>query len=146
MGYVPVDENFAARIRSSFEKQGIMHTIGGRLLKVEPGEIHIEFPFSDALTQQHGFIHAGILTTVVDSACGYAASTLMPAESEVLTVEYKANFIAPAKGEKFLAIGQVIKPGRNLTVCRGEVQVKDDAGYKTAVLLQTTMMTILGRL
>ena len=146
MGYSPMDENFESRIRSSFEKQGIMHTIGGRLLKVEPGEVHIEFPFSEALTQQHGFIHAGILTTVVDSACGYAASTLMPAESEVLTVEYKVNFISPAKGVKFLSVGQVFKPGRNLTVCRGEVFVKDDSGYKTVVLMQTTMMTILTKL
>lgn len=146
MPYIPMDEDFESRIRSSFEKQGIMHTIGGRLLKVEPGEVHIGFPFSDALTQQHGFIHAGILTTVVDSACGYAASTLMPAESEVLTVEYKVNFISPAKGEKFLAVGQVFKPGRSLTVCRGEVFAKDDSGYKTVVLMQTTMMTILTKL
>jgi uncharacterized protein (TIGR00369 family) len=143
MRYSPMDENFETRIRASFEKQGIMHTIGGRLLKVEPGEVQIELPFSEALTQQHGFIHAGILTTIVDSACGYAASTLMPSESEVLTVEYKVNFISPAKGEKFLAIGRVVKPGRSLTVCRGEVLVQDGSEYKTVVLMQTTMMTIL---
>jgi len=141
--YSPMDENYESRIRSSFEKQGIMQTIGGQLLKVEPEEVHIEFPFADALTQQHGFIHAGILTTVVDSACGYAASTLMPSESEVLTVEYKVNFISPAKGEKFIAIGRVFKPGRSLTVCSGEVLVKEESGYKTVVLMQTTMMTII---
>ncbi len=143
MQYSPMDENFETRIRTSFEKQGIMHTIGGQLLKVEPGEVQIELPFSEALTQQHGFIHAGILTTIVDSACGYAASTLMPFASEVLTVEYKVNFISPAKGENFLAIGRVVKPGRSLTVCRGEVLVKDGSEYKTVVLMQTTMMTII---
>ena len=142
MQYSVVDENFANRIRASFDKQGVMRTIGGKLLKVDPGEVHIEFPFSDSLTQQHGLVHAGILTSVVDSACGYAASTLMPADSEVLAVEYKINFISPAKGSEFLAVGKVIKPGRTITVCSGEVLTKDVSAYKTVAIMQATMIAV----
>lgn len=136
------DENFANRINASFKKQDVMQTIGGQLVKVEPGEVHIELPFSETLTQQHGFIHAGILTTVVDSACGYAAWTLMEPEAEVLTIEYKVNFLLPAKGIHFLAVGRVIKPGRTLTVCTGEVLVKNGSEYKTVAIMQATMMAI----
>ncbi len=143
MKYSAADEKFVERIRASFAQQGIMDTIGGKLTKVEPGEVHIEFPFSKAITQQHGFVHAGILTTVVDSACGYAASTLMPRDSEVLTIEYKVNFMSPAKGTEFYAIGRVVKPGRTITVCTGEVMVKEASGYKTIALIQATMMVII---
>ena len=142
MQYSVLDDNYVERIRTSFQKQGAMETIGGRLTKVEPGKVHIEFPFSDAITQQHGFVHAGIMTAVVDTACGYAASTLMSAESEVLTVEYKVNFLSPAKGTEFVAIGRVIKPGRTISVCIGEVMVKEETGYKTVILMQATMMAI----
>jgi len=143
MKYEVFDVHYTERIRTSFEQQGIMATIGGRLIKVEPGEVLIEFPYAKAITQKHGFIHAGILTTVVDSACGYAASTLMPRESEVLTVEYKVNFLSPAQGTEFVAVGRVIKPGRTITVCVGEVMVKEQSGFKTIALMQATMMTIL---
>lgn len=139
------DENFVNRIITSFKKQDVMQTIGGQLVKVEPGEIHIELPFSEKLTQQHGYIHAGILTTIVDSACGYAAWTLMDPEAEVLTVEYKVNFILPAKGKDFLAVGRVVKPGRTLTVCTGEVLVKDGSEYKTVAIMQATMMAIYNK-
>lgn len=142
MEYSVADENYVDRIRTSFQKQGAMETIGGRLMKVEPGEVHIEFPFSHAITQQHGFVHAGIMTAVVDTACGYAASTLMSAESEVLTIEYKVNFLAPAKGTEFVAIGRVVKPGRTISVCTGEVMVKQESGYKTVILMQATMMAV----
>lgn len=142
MQYLVQDDNYANRIRASFDKQGVMNTIGGKLVKVYPGEVHIKFPFSDNVTQQHGFVHAGILTTVVDSACGYAASTLMPADSEVLTIEYKVNFMSPAKGSKFLAMGRVLKPGRTITVCSGEVLTKDGSEYKTVVIMQATMMAV----
>ena len=142
MQYSVLDDNYVERIRTSFQKQGAMDTIGGRMTKVEPGEVHIEFPFSDAITQQHGFVHAGIMTAVVDTACGYAASTLMSAESEVLTVEYKVNFLSPAKGTEFVASGRVIKPGRIISVCIGEVMVKEETGYKTIILMQATMMAI----
>lgn len=142
MEYAVLDAKYADRIRSSFEKQGIMKTIGGRLTKVKPGEVNIEFPFSEAITQQHGFVHAGILTTVVDSACGYAANTLMSSESEVLTVEYKVNFLSPAVGNEFISVGRVVKPGRTISVCVGEVMVKEESGYKTVALMQATMMAV----
>ncbi|MDW7650264.1 MAG: PaaI family thioesterase [Bacillota bacterium] len=139
------DEDFLTRITESFKKQTVMQTIQGQLVKVEPGEVHIKLPFSKKLTQQHGFIHAGILTTVVDSACGYAAWTLMDPEAEVLTVEYKVNFLLPAKGKEFLAVGRVVKPGRNLTVCTGEILVINGEECKTAAVMQATMMAIYNK-
>lgn len=139
----PSDPDFETRIRSSFERQGIMKTIGARLLSVAPGEVHIELPWSKAVTQQHGFVHAGILSTIADNACGYAAYTLMPSDSEVLGVENKINFLAPAKGERFIAIGKVIKAGRTLAVCSGEVWAYNN-GQKTLVaVMQTTMMALV---
>jgi uncharacterized protein (TIGR00369 family) len=119
-----------------------MKTIGGSLVKVEPGEVHIEFPYSEALTQQQGYIHAGILTTVVDSACGYAAYTLMPADSEVLSIEFKVNFMSPARGEKFRGIGKVIRPGRNITVCTGDVVAIDGGKEKVVAIMQATMISV----
>lgn len=144
MKFSPSDENFVERITTSFHKQGIMGTIGAKLVKVAPGEVQIEFPYNEAFTQQHGFLHAGVMTTVVDSACGYCASTLMPSDSEVLTIEYKANFIAPGAGKEFLAIGRVVKPGRTITTCQGEVLAKDEktGEYKTIIIMQATMMTV----
>jgi len=145
MKYSALDEDYAERIQDSFKKQGLMKTINARLVKVEPGEVHIEFPFSEAITQQHGFVHAGILATVLDNACGYAAGTLMSPEMEVLTVEYKINFLSPAKGEEFIALGRVVKPGRTITVCSGEVMVKEKTGYKQLVVMQSSMMAVPGQ-
>ena len=141
--FEPSDVHFEFRVRSSFDQQGIMKTIGAKLTKVIPGEVHIEVPFSMALTQQHGYIHAGIITTVVDTACGYAANTLMPVLSEVLTVEYKINFLAPGKGEKIVGIGKVVKPGRTLTVCSGEARACDTNGEKLIATMQATMMAVV---
>ena|ERR1044072_1094421 len=138
----PVDPDFEIRVRSSFHLQQLMMTIGAEMTKVAPGEIHIEMPFSPALTQQHGYIHAGIITSIVDSACGYAAYTLMPAHSGVLTVEYKVNFLRPASGEKFVGIGRVIKPGRNLTVCLGEALAYEKGEGKLIAIMQATMMAV----
>ncbi|HEV8487203.1 MAG TPA: PaaI family thioesterase [Blastocatellia bacterium] len=115
------DPAFESRVRSSFNLQRLMKTINAKLVKVMPGEVHIEIPFQQELTQQNGFIHAGIITSIVDSACGYAAFSLMASTSGVLTVEYKVNLLAPAIGERFLAIGRVRKSGRTLTVCEGDV-------------------------
>jgi uncharacterized protein (TIGR00369 family) len=109
-------------------------------VKVAPGEVHIELPVRDDLTQQHGYIHAGITTTVVDSACGYAALTLMPEPMEVLTIEYKVNFLSPARGEKILAIGKVVKPGRTVTVCSGEAWAYGGGGRKQVAAMQATMI------
>ena len=121
-----------------------MKTIGGKLVKVSPGEVQIEFSFHESLTQQHGYIHAGVITAVVDSACGYAAYTLMPADSEVLTIEYKVNFMSPAKGQKFLGIGKVLKPGRNITVCTGDAVAIDEGTEKVVASMLATMITVRG--
>lgn len=137
------DPNFESRIRSSFERQGIMKTIGARLLSVAPGEVRIELPWSEAVTQQHGFVHAGILSTIADNACGYAAYTLMPAGSDVLGVENKINFLAPARGERFVSVGRVVKAGRTLAVCAGEVWAYDNGTETLVAVMQTTMMALV---
>ena len=122
-GFEPKDPAFATRIRESFERQKVMGLIGAALTRVEAGRVEIELPYRDDLTQQHGFFHAGIVGTIADSAGGYAAYTLMPAGSSVLSVEYKINLLAPADGERLVASGQVVRPGRTLTVCDLEVAV-----------------------
>jgi uncharacterized protein (TIGR00369 family) len=145
-GFNPPDPNFETRIRSSFAKQQAMKTIGAKMIKVSAGEVHLELPFSLAWTQQHQYVHAGIITAIADTACGYAAYTLMPADSEVLSVEYKINFLAPAKGEKFIGIGKVIKPGRTLTVCQGEIFAYDRGEEKLIATMQATMMALVKEL
>ncbi len=138
-----IDPDYETRVRSSFEKQGVMKTIGASLIKIAPGEAVIEFSHDQSLTQQHGYIHAGVVTTVVDSACGYAAYTLMPAGSEVLTIEYKVNFMSPAKGERFRCVGKVLKSGRTITVCSGEV-IAVLAGKEIVVAsMQATMICLV---
>jgi uncharacterized protein (TIGR00369 family) len=112
------------------------------MTRVAAGEVHIELPFNPAWSQQHGYVHAGIITSIVDSACGFAAYTLMPASSGVLTVEYKVNFLSPAKGETFIGIGKVIKPGRTLTVCNGEVLAVEKGEQKLIATMQATMMAV----
>jgi uncharacterized protein (TIGR00369 family) len=140
--FVPIDPDFETRVRLGFSRQQLMTSLGAEMTKVAPGEVHIQMPFNPAWTQQNGFIHAGIVTSIVDSACGYAAYTLMPAGSGVLTVEYKVNFLSPAKGERFVGIGRVIKPGRTLTVCAGEVLAYEKSGEKLIATMQATMMTL----
>jgi len=119
-----------------------MTTIGARLLAVEPGKVEIELPFSSALTQQHGFIHAGITSTIADTACGYAALSLMPPDAAVLTTEFKVNLLAPAKGERFVAVGRVVRPGRTLMVCLGEVFAEEGGKRKQVALMTASMMVI----
>src|SRR5215207_384575 len=119
--FEPRDPGYDARVRASFARQRAMHTIGARIVRVEPGLVELELPFRDDLTQQHGFLHAGIVTALVDSACGYAALSVMDRESAVLSVEYKVNLLAPVVGERMRAVGRVIKSGRTLVVCTGEV-------------------------
>lgn len=140
-GFTPVDPNFERRVRDSFSRQAAMATIGARLESVTPGAVEIHLPYNDRLTQQNGFLHAGIVTTIVDSACGYAAYTLAPAAAEVLTVEYKANFMAPARGDTFIATGRVLKAGRTLTVCQGEVRsLLNGTGTTVCAMLATIMI------
>src|SRR5438034_4880941 len=113
--------DFAEHIRASFARQAIMQLIGAELGRVEPGFVEITLPYRSDLTQQHGYLHAGIVATIADSACGYAAFSLMPRDSEVLSVEFKVNLLSPAKGESFVAKASVIKSGKTLTVVRGDV-------------------------
>jgi uncharacterized protein (TIGR00369 family) len=115
------DPDFAARVRASFAQQGLMSTLGASLQLVEPGEVHIALPFSPALSQQHGYMHAGATTAIADSANGYAALTLTPPGYEVLAVEFKINLLAPAKAPQLLACGRVLRAGRRLIVCLAEV-------------------------
>jgi uncharacterized protein (TIGR00369 family) len=138
----PIDPNYEARIRSSFEKQGVMKTIGASLVKIAPGEVVIEFSYDPSLAQQHGYIHAGVLTTVVDSACGYAAYTLMPADSEVLSIEYKVNFMSPARGETFKGIGKVLRSGRTITVCSGDVVAVEGCKERVVATMLAPMISV----
>jgi uncharacterized protein (TIGR00369 family) len=139
----PIDPDYDARVRSSFSKQEVMKMIGASLVKIAPGEAVIEFSYDRSLTQQNGYIHAGVLTTVVDSACGYAAYTLMPADSEVLTIEYKVNFMSPAQGETFKGIGRILKSGRTITVCSGEVIAVEDGKETVVASLLATMIALV---
>lgn len=107
--FAPADPNFEERVRESFSRLTLMRTIGARLVKVAPGEVDIDMSVPDDFTQQHGYVAAGIVTAIVDTACGYAAMSLMPAGRDVLTVEYKVNFISPARSERLLARGRAVK-------------------------------------
>jgi uncharacterized protein (TIGR00369 family) len=139
------DPHFAERVRASFGRQGVMALLGAVLGRVEPGLVVIELPFRPDLTQQHGFFHAGVTSTIADSAGGYAGFTLFPADSSVLTVEYKMNLLAPADGERLVATGRVRKPGRTLTVCDLEVAaVRGDHRTVCAVGMQT-LICLAGR-
>jgi len=122
-----------------------MKTVGASIMQVSAGEVSIQFPFDPDLTQQHGFIHAGIVSTVLDSACGYAAFSLMPDEAAVLTIEFKINLLSPAKGEWFEAIGQVKKPGRNITVTEGELYAHQGETKKLVASMVGTMMAVYDR-
>jgi len=142
VAFTPLDPQFEARVRSSFARQRVMGTIGAGLTRVEPGAVTIEMPFREDLTQQHGFLHAGIVTTILDSACGYAAFSLMPADVAVLTVEYKVNLLAPAKGERMVAQGRVLRAGRTLTVCAGDVLARAGQGDKVVATMLATLMAV----
>ena len=141
----PQDPGFAERVRASFARQGAMGTIGASLVEVEPGRVTIELPWQQGLTQQHGFLHAGMVATALDSACGYAGSTLMPAEAGILTIEYKINLLAPARGERFRMEGVVVKPGRTITVAEGRAWALHQGGEKLIATMAATLMTITGR-
>jgi len=140
--FLPADPLFEPRVRASFARQQVMQTIGATLAAVEPGAVEIVLPFRADLTQQHGFLHAGIVATILDSACGYAAFSLMSADKAVLSVEYKINLLAPAKGQRFIAKAQVIKAGRNLTVCIGDAFAYENEKQKLVATMTATMMAI----
>jgi uncharacterized protein (TIGR00369 family) len=139
----PLNPSFADDVAASFAQQPIMNLIGARLLTVEPGVVEITLPYRADLTQQNGYLHAGVVTTIADSACGYAAMSLMPAEAGVLSVEFKVNLLRPARGESFLARAEVIKAGRTLTVVRADVfALADDAERQLVATMQGTMMSL----
>jgi uncharacterized protein (TIGR00369 family) len=143
--YTPANPDFRQRVQYSFERQQAMATLGASIIAIEPGAVAIRMPFSEAFTQQHGFIHAGIISTVLDSACGYAAFTLMPKNAAVLTIEYKINLLSPAKGDWFEAVGIVKKPGRNVTVADGEVYAHGNGDKKLVASMVGTLMSIYDR-
>ena len=141
----PDDARYAERVRASFARQPAMSTIGASIADVQPGQVTVELPYSAHLTQQHGFLHGGILGAALDSACGYAASSLMPADAGVLSIEYKINFLAPAKGQRFRMVGTVVKPGRTISVVEGRAYAIDGGREKLVATMNTTLMTVVGR-
>jgi uncharacterized protein (TIGR00369 family) len=143
----PVDPDFVDRVRNSFNRQGFMMLLGATLTRIEPGSVDIEVPYRADLTQQHGYFHAGVTSAVADTAAGYAGYTLFPADSSVLTVEFKINFIAPAQGNRLSATGRVIKHGRTLTICAFEVYALSaatpDRGSERRTLCASGMQTLI---
>jgi len=139
------DPSFAARIRTSFARQGLNEAIGATLGRIAPGAVEIELPFSAGVSQQHGYFHGGVMGAIGDSACGYAAMTLTPAGADVLTIEYKVNFVSPGKGEGLVARGRVMKPGRTVTVCAGDVYAMTGGGEKLVATMLVTIMTVGGQ-
>ncbi len=136
------DPEFEASVRRSFDTLTLMRTIGARLQRVAPGEVEIDLPFRDELTQHHGYLAGAALTAIVDVACGYAAMTLMLPDTSVLTIEYKVNFLAPAQGERMLARARVVRPGRTVTVCSGDVIAIAGENEKVVATMLATMATV----
>lgn len=143
--FTPKATDYVQRVTDSFARQAALATMGARLISVEPGRVIMEMDHDNRFTQQHGFIHAGVTTTVLDTACGYAAFSLMPADAGVLTVELKTSLLAPAAGETFTFEGRVIKPGRTVTFCEGEAFALNNGTRKRIATLSATMMTVMGR-
>lgn len=145
MRYETRDPDFEARVRASFERQRFMATLGARIETVAPGEVAIAFTHRAELTQQHGYLHAGVMTSVADSACGYAALSLTEPGVGVLSVEFKVNMLAPAIGDRFVATGRVVRAGRTLTVCSAEVTTEREGATVAVLMMQATMMSVRGK-
>ena len=139
---IPGDRAYEARVRESFSRQSHMATLGAEIVFIAPGEVHLAFPFASQFCQQNGFMHAGAIASVADSANGYAAYTLAPPDTDVLAVEFKINLLAPAQGAGFLACGRVLRPGRTLTVCQADVFT---TGTAERTLIATMLSTIMVR-
>ena len=144
-GFTPAHPAFASRVRASFARQGAMHTIGATLVAIEPGYCAIALVPHAAIAQQHGYVHAGIVSTIADSAGGYAGFTLFPEDASVLTVEFKLNLLAPAEGERIVAEGFVVKPGRTLAITRGEVHAERGGKRTLVALMQQTLIVMRGK-
>lgn len=143
--FAPRDPQWQEKVRDSFAHQEVMKLIGAELFDIRPGHCEIHLPYRADLTQHNGYIHAGIISTVVDSAGGYAGFSLMPAGTDVLSVEYKLNLMAPGDGELLIATGKVIKSGKNLVITRGEVYVVKNGRSTHCATMQQTLMTMLGK-
>jgi len=139
---IPKDPAYEARVRQSFSRQSHMATLGAEIVFIAPGQVHLAFPFAAQFCQQNGFMHAGAIASVADSANGYAAYTLAPPDTDVLAVEFKINLLAPAKGAGFVACGRVLRPGRTLTICQADVFT---TGAAERVLVATMLSTIIVR-
>jgi uncharacterized protein (TIGR00369 family) len=145
MTFEPADPNFAERVRDSFSRQAFMAHLGASLVKLTPGYCEIHMLYRPNLTQQHGFFHAGAMAAVIDSACGYAAFSLMPADASVVTVEYKINLLSPGRGDMLVAKGQVLRNGRTLKVCRGKGFGVTKGEETLCAETLSTIMTLSGR-
>ncbi|MDI6751010.1 MAG: PaaI family thioesterase [Rhodocyclaceae bacterium] len=143
--FEPRDPHWNEKVRKSFAKQGIMGLLGATLVDVWPGGCEIHLPYRPELTQQHGFFHAGVTSTIVDSAAGYAGFSLMAANTSVLSVEFKINLLAPADGELLIATGEVVKPGRTLVITRGDAWVVKHGKATHCAMMQQTLMTMHGK-
>ena len=143
--FEPKDAGYKEKVIESFERQEVMKTLNASVQTVRPGEVELKLPYQQNLTQQHGFIHAGIVSTLLDSACGYAAFSLMPEKAAVLTIEFKINLLAPAKGDWFRAIGKVKKSGKNITVTEGELFSYADGQEKLVATMVGTIMSVYDR-
>jgi uncharacterized protein (TIGR00369 family) len=144
MPHTALNPSFVEEIRQSFARQSVMQLIGAELGQIEPGLVEIKLPYRSDLTQQHGYLHAGIVSTIADSACGYAAFSLMPPGSEVLSVEFKVNLLRPARGQHFVARAEVVKAGKTLTVVRADVfGVSEQNENELVATMQGTMMGVM---
>lgn len=143
--FQPKSTDYTAKVLGSFSRQPAMHSLGVEVSGLEPGRIELTMPYKADFTQQHGFVHAGIISTALDSACAYAAFSLMEDDAAVLTVEFKINLIAPADGERFIFRAEVVKPGRTLTVVNGTAYAVKDGSEKAVAMMTGTIMAIIGR-
>ena len=141
----PAAPDFEKRVRESFGKQGLMATLGATLSRVEPGEVEIQMPVGPSVSQQHGFAHAGAVASIADSACGYAAFSLMPVDSGVLAVEFKINLLAPGAGERLIARAKVVRAGRTLSICQAEVSAVNESEEQVVAIMTATIMNVRNR-
>jgi uncharacterized protein (TIGR00369 family) len=143
--FEPKNPDYRAVAAATFGRQQAMRTLGISIARLEPGEVDLSMAYSQAWTQQNGFVHAGIITAGLDTACGIAAFTLMPADTDILTVEFKTNLLAPAKGERFVFRASVVKPGRTLTVCDAQAFAQQDSIENLIATMTGTLMALLRR-
>lgn len=140
--FTPADPDFDRRVRASFDRQAMMKTLGVAITSLQPGRITLVFSHRPEITQQHGFLHAGAVAAVLDSACGYAAFSLMPPEAAVLTVEFKVNLMRPADGDRYQVDGEVLRAGRTLTVCHASAKIEGES--ESLAIMTATLMTVKG--